>query len=112
MKKKADKEKGEKIKSTSVKKSVKLEDSSSVNINDLRKCSTIKSKAESAVKKILELSSDDASGESSDTSSSDSTDSDDSKVVGKKSRSKAKSKKKSGIFDHPSAEVVNKQMWP
>ena len=109
LKKNDDKTKGEKIKSVNAKKSVKIEDSS-VNINDLRKCSTIKAKAESAVKKILELSSDDSSDERSDSSSN--ADSDDLYVSKRSKRNKSKSKKKSGIFDHPSDEVVKKQMWP
>lgn len=114
--KKTEKEKGDKLskldisKSVNLKKSVNVEDSS-VDIRKIRKHSNIKAKAESTVKKILDLSSSDV--DSSESTSSSSVDSDDSDESGKKTKKrKFKSKKKSGIFDHPSDEVVKKQMWP
>jgi nitric oxide reductase activation protein len=65
--------------------------------------SSIKSKAESVVKKILDLDSDDLSSDTDTVDSSSSSDSDDSIVVSKKSKKhKSKNQKKSGIFDHPS----------
>ena len=55
----------------------------------------IKTKAKNKVKKILEL-------ESSDTDNS----------VKKIKKYKSKSKRKSGIYNKPSDEVVKKQLWP
>lgn len=99
LKKKTEKQKG----------TAKIDDS--LNINSLRKCPSIKKKAESAVKKILEIDSDDSSDESGDTTSSCESD-ELSDSIKKSKRHKNKSKKKSGIFDHPSDEVVKKQLWP
>ena len=62
-------------------KSDKSKDSSLINITDLRKNSSIKSKAESMVKKILDLDSDDLSSDTDTVDSSSSSDSDDSIVV-------------------------------
>jgi hypothetical protein len=84
-----------------------------INIKDLRKNSGIKSKAESVVKKILDLDSDDVSSDTDIVDSSSSSDSGDLIVVSKKSKKhKSKNQKKSGIFDHPSDKVIKKQMWP
>ena len=55
-----------------------------INITDLRKHSSIKLKAESVVKKILDLDSDDLSSDTDTVDSSSSSDSDDSIVVSKK----------------------------
>jgi hypothetical protein len=87
-KKKAEKEKGDDKVNQSVivskNKSDKSKDSSLINIKDLRKNSSIKSKAESVVKKILDLDSDDLSSDTDIVDSSSSSDSDDSIVVSKK----------------------------
>ena len=84
-----------------------------INIKDLRKKSSIKSKAESVVKKILDLDSDDVSSDTDIVDSSSSSDSGDPILVSKQSKKhKSKNKKKSGIFDHPSDEVIKKQIWP
>ena len=84
-----------------------------IDQKDLRKNSSIKSKAESVVKKILVLDSDDSSSDIDTVDSSSSSDSDDYFVVSKKSKKhKSKNKKKSGIFYHPSDEVIKKQIWP
>ncbi|CAG2185053.1 unnamed protein product [Mytilus edulis] len=61
-------EKEKKKKTEKQKGTAKVDDS--LNINSLRKCPSIKKKAESAVKKILEIDSDDSSDESGDTTSS------------------------------------------
>jgi hypothetical protein len=57
-----------------------------INIKDLRKNSGIKSKAESVVKKILDLDSDDVSSDTDIVDSSSSSDSGDLIVVSKKSK--------------------------
>lgn len=113
LKKKTEKEKGDNKVNQSIivskNKSNTSKDGSLVNIKDLRKNSSIKSKAESVVKKILDLDSDDSSSDTDTVDSSSDSDS----VVNKRSKKyKSKNKKKSGIFDHPSDEVIKKQMWP
>ena len=55
-----------------------------INITDLRKNSSRKSKAESVGKKICDLDSDDLSSDTDTVDSSSSSDSDDSIVVSKK----------------------------
>jgi hypothetical protein len=87
-------------------------------IKENNKKNIYKTKAKNKVKKILELESSDtdtdstysSSNSSSSDSSSSSSSSDNS--VKKIKKYKSKSKRKSGIDDKPSDEVVKKQLWP
>jgi hypothetical protein len=96
-----------------------------VTIDDLRGDKQIKAKAQKKVKKILELSSSESDIDTSENESesensyiSDSSspacseDVKDSNYKKHKKCKQSKSKKKSGIFDRPSDEVVKKQFWP
>lgn len=96
-----------------------------VTIDDLRGDKQIKAKAQKKVRKILELSSSESDIDTSENESesensyiSDSGSaacSEDVKGSNYKKHKKckqSKSKKKSGIFDRPSDEVVKKQLWP
>jgi hypothetical protein len=122
LKKEKDKDKGEFVK---VKKNVKndvvkvkknIKDVEELILNKLRSDNVIKTKTKNKVKKILELESSDtdstcsSSNSSSSDSSSSSSSSDNS--VKKIKKYKSKSKRKSGIYDKPSDEVVKKQLWP
>jgi hypothetical protein len=102
LKKKAEKEKGDDKVNQSVivskNKSDKSKDSSLINFKDLRKNSSIKSKAESVVKKILDLDSDDLSSDTDIVDSSSSSDSDDSIVVSKNLRNISKKLRKNQVF--------------
>ena len=69
-----------------------------INFKDLRKNSSIKSKAESVVKKILDLDSDDLSSDTDIVDSSSSSDSDDSIVVSKNLRNISKKLRKNQVF--------------
>ena len=120
LKKEKDKDKGEFVK---VKKNVKndvvkvkknIKDVEELILNKLRSDNVIKTKTKNKVKKILELESSDtdstcsSSNSSSSDSSSSSSSSDNS--VKKIKKYKSKSKRKSGIYDKPSDEVVKNQI--
>jgi hypothetical protein len=120
VKKKKDKDKGEfakvmkNVKNDVVKvKNNNIKDVEELTLNKLRSDNVIKTKSKNKVKKILELESSDTDGtcsSSSSDSSSSSSSSDNSVKIIKKYKSK--SKRKSGIYDKPSDEVVKKQLWP
>jgi hypothetical protein len=90
-----------------------IKDVEELTLNKLRSDNVIKTKSKNKVKKILELETSDTDGtcsSSSSDSSSSSSSSDNSVKIIKKYKSK--SKRKSGIYDKPSDEVVKKQLWP
>ena len=111
LKRKTEKSKGDKlsISDVVVKANKSVNDHDLVNINDIRKSKSLKAKAQSKVKQILEINDSNSDDESVE-SSSDSEVSDDNNKKAKKQ--KTKSKKTSGIVYHPSDEVVKKQLWP
>ena len=84
-----------------------------VTIETLRKNQKFKSRASGKVNKILELCSDSEESSSfvSSCSSNNFSDSENETKKIKKHNSDKKSKT-SGIFDHPSDEVAQKQLWP
>ena len=117
------------VKNDVVKVKKNIKDVEELTLNKLRSDNVIKTKAKNQVKKILELESNDTdtdstySSSNTDTdstcSSSNSSSSDSSSSCSSSDNSakkikkyKSKSKRKSGIYDKPSDEVVKKQLWP
>ena len=98
LKRKTEKSKGDKLSISDivVKANKSVNNHDLVNINDLRKNKSLKAKAQSKVKQLLEIN-DSSSDDESVKSSSDSEVSDDN--TKKSKRQKAKSKTKSGILE-------------